>query len=356
MAVASGCSDRKSRNCAVTGNPTNQVSYVELKDQDVLVSVDGHKLTKADVERQVALDVALLKYKGVLLSGGLNAQMKGKLARRVRDQFIARTLLLGDAERKQVQEDAETLAQARLEIAEAYGLDETTNRFDAILVGMKADSRALLEKNIRIAARLYAYINRMAGDKVRIDEKEIDEVVKHGNEKKEQSIRVLAEQREKALKLYGRLQKGEDFQTVAASSDTADEDNGIGEWGEFSLGEVEQLVPKLGPAVSRLAVGDYTPPVECDDAIYIVRLAKKDGSGYASAVNLAPERRTLERIVVKLPVLYEVAPRELIHATLVREKRNGYQKDVLLPELMKRATVTYPSGKITFVQKKGKKE
>lgn len=326
------------------------VLYADLKAGDVLVSVDGRQLTKADVERQITLDVALLKYKGILPAAQVHA-LKGRLARQVRDRFVTQAMLTGVVEREKVVADQQAEAQAWAEVAENYGQEGVSNRLGAILQRLSPEMRQQLEENVKVAARIYACIDHLAGEKVKVTEEEIDEIVKRGTEMKENSLKLLAGQREKALKLYERLQKGEDFSSVAAASDTADEDEGVGSWGDFSIGELEQLIPKLGPAVAKLGVGDHTAPIECDDAIYIVRLRAKEGVGEPSAVNLAPERRTLERIVILLPVMYEVGTREQIRAGVLAEKRNEYQKAVLLPELKRKVSITYPCGTVRFSSK-----
>lgn len=356
LVLASGCSDTPDRATAVSvGGSTNAVLYADLKDADVLVSVDGCQLTKADVERQVALAIALLKQKGILPSSQLDARAKLRLARRVRDQFVAQTLLTNAARRDKVEADEKALSLAWGEVAENYGPEGASNRVELILRRLKPDLRELLEENVKAGAQIYSYIDRKGGDAVKVTEGEIGEVAKQGAEMKQRSIAVLAEQREKALKLFGRLQRGEDFSKVAAESDTADEDEGVGSWGEFSLGQLEQLVPKLGPAVAKLGVGDYTSPIECDDAIYIVRLKAREGSGAPSTVNLAPELRTFERIVVNLPVMYEPGTREEIRTGIQAEKRADFQTKTLLPELRKDATIAYPSGTVQFTVKSKQK-
>lgn len=344
-----GCSDTQDRETAASvGGSTNAVLYADLKDADVLVSVDGCQLTKADVERQVALAIALLRQKGILPTSQIDVRAKLRLARRMRDQFVAQTLLTNAARRDKVEADEKALSLAWEEVAENYGPVGASNRVDLILRRLKPDMRKLLEENVKAGALIYSYIDRKGGDAVKVTEGEIDEVAKRGAEMKQRSISVLSAQREKALKLFGRLQRGEDFSKVAAESDTADEDEGVGSWGEFSLGELEQLVPKLGPAVAKLGIGDYTSPIECDDAIYIVRLKAREGSGAPSAVNLAPERRTFERIVVNLPVMYEPGTREKIRAGVRAEKRTDFQTKTLLPELRKNAAIAYPSGNVRF--------
>lgn len=361
-AVIVGCTDSENRSSA-TGDggvegqvksTTNIVDYADLRDQDILISVDGSGLTKADVERQIALSTALLQFKGSVSEKGLNPKVRMAMARRIRDTFLAQTLLLQCAELNDVAATSETLEEACNEIGATYGRLGMTNAYPTIVAGLNDDLRVLLEKNIQTAGKIYALIKWVGKTKVTVTEADIDEIIRRANEMQANSVKVLGEQRAKAQKAYERLISGESFDTVAGESELADEDEGIGAWGDFSISEFAQLCPELVGQVSQLKVGEFTKPVECADAIYIVELKEKVGSGEISAVRLEPERLTLRRIVFRLPVMYEPGTREEIREGLRDEKRSDYQKNVLLPALLKKATILYPSGDVQFKLKTNK--
>lgn len=361
-AVIVGCTDSENRSSA-TGDggvegqvksTTNIVDYADLRDQDILISVDGSGLTKADVERQIALSTALLQFKGSVSEKGLSERARLAMARRVRDTFVSQTLLLQCAELNDVAATSETHEEARNEIGATYARLGMTNAYPAIVAALNDDLRALLEKNIQTAGKIYALIKWVGKTKVTVTEADIDEIIRRTNEMQANSVKVLGEQRAKAQKAYERLIAGESFDTVAGDSELADEDEGSGAWGDFSISEFAQLCPELVGQVSQLKVGGFTKPVECADAIYIVELKEKVGSGEISAVRLEPERLTLRRIVFRLPVMYEPGSREEIREGLRDEKRSDYQKNVLLPALLKKAKILYPSGDVQFKLKTNK--
>lgn len=361
-AVIVGCTDSENRSSA-TGDggvegqvksTTNIVDYADLRDQDILISVDGSGLTKADVERQIALSTALLQFKGSVSEKGLSERARLAMARRIRDTFVSQTLLLQCAELNDVAVTSETHEEARNEIGATYGRLGMTNAYPAIVAALNDDLRALLEKNIQTAGKIYALIKWVGKTKVTVTEADIDEIIRRTNEMQANSVKVLGEQRAKAQKAYERLIAGESFDTVAGDSELADEDEGSGAWGDFSISEFAQLCPELVGQVSQLKVGGFTKPVECADAIYIVELKEKVGSGEISAVRLEPERLTLRRIVFRLPVMYEPGSREEIREGLRDEKRSDYQKNVLLPALLKKAKILYPSGDVQFKLKTNK--
>ena len=361
-AVIVGCTDSENRSSA-TGDggvegqvksTTNIVDYADLRDQDILISVDGSGLTKADVERQIALSTALLQFKGSVSEKGLSERARLAMARRVRDTFVSQTLLLQCAELNDVAATSETHEEARNEIGATYARLGMTNAYPAIVAALNDDLRALLEKNIQTAGKIYALIKWVGKTKVTVTEADIDEIIRRTNEMQANSVKVLGEQRAKAQKAYERLIAGESFDTVAGDSELADEDEGSGAWGDFSISEFAKLCPELVGQVSQLKVGGFTKPVECADAIYIVELKEKVGSGEISAVRLEPERLTLRRIVFRLPVMYEPGSREEIREGLRDEKRSDYQKNVLLPALLKKAKILYPSGDVQFKLKTNK--
>lgn len=356
VAAVAGCSDsenRSSTTCeddsgAQLESSTNVVDYTDLRDRDILVSVDGSGLTKADVERQIALSTALLQFKGSVSEKGLNPKVRMAMARRIRDAFVSQTLLLQCAELNDVAATSETLEEARNEIGATYGRFGMTNAYSAIVAALNDDLRVLLEKNIQTAGKIYALIKWVGKTKVTVTEADIDGIIRRTNAMQANSVKVLGEQRAKAQKAYERLVAGESFDIVAGESELADEDEGSGAWGDFSISEFAQLCPELVGQVSQLKVGEFTKPVECADAIYVVELKEKVGSGEISAVRLEPERLTLRRIVFRLPVMYEPGTREEIREGLRDEKRSEYQKNVLLPALLKKATILYPSGDVQF--------
>lgn len=354
IVMTSGCHDDK-KPLAKTEPGTNSVIYADLKPSDVLVSVNGESLTKEAVERQISLDAFLFHHKGVIGSTKLSPQVRVRLAKRTRDQQVSRLLLLNAAKQAKLAPDAVKSEIVRKEIVSTYGNAADAGRFDALTKGMPEDLRNLLENNVRDAAMIDAFIEKSGGDRFKVQESEIDEIIKRANDLRQKSIQLLARQREIAQQVYDRLKKGEDFDKVAAISDTAEDDEHIGFWGEFSLGELERMYPDLVTLVSRLGEGEYSKPIEREDAIYIIRLKSRVGVGRESVVTLEPERLTLQRIVFKLPIMYEAGTRDEIRQGTMKDRQNEYQSKILLPKLLKDAQITYPCGKVDFKVKRSDK-
>ena len=126
----------------------------------------------------------------------------------------------------------------------------------------------------------------------------------------------------------------------------------MGAWGEFTPAALDRIYPDLSKQVGELGVGEYTEPLELEDAIHIIRLEARSGAGAESAVTVDPLRWKLQRIVLKLPILYEVGTREQIRAAALKEGRQKFQTETLLPALFKKADILRPNGDVKFAESK----
>ena len=343
-----GCSDSAQNSSAAKG--TNTVSYAAMATNDVLVAVNGTALTKGEVEELVRLDAALLYLKGAIHSPKPDPRLKLRLAKRRQGQFISKVLLLQAAGEAGVVATSNDLEQAWNEIATGYGAPGDANPRATIQSQLRGKLRALLDREVESAALIGAFIAKSAAGKVSVDEAQVEKIIKRGGELKARSRRLLEEQREKARKLHARLEKGEDFMEVAAASDTAVEDESVGAWGEFTPAALDRIYPDLSKQVGELGVGEYTEPLELEDAIHIIRLEARSGAGAESAVTVDPLRWKLQRIVLKLPILYEVGTREQIRAAALKEGRQKFQTETLLPALFKKADILRPNGDVKFAE------
>ena len=356
LLVAAGCGEKASDSSSATADgakkPSDGTPYEMLSSNDVIVAVDGKALTKAELERRVDLTLSLAKLSG-RFPGNLNVPaIRNRFAKNEAERFVAGAILLNAAQAKQVPSAADARVLAERQIIESYG--SADEPYDAFLRRLNPKNREVLGEKVDEAARIYSYILDSAGDAASVSDAEIDDVVAYGNNLKEKSERVLAEQRKKAADIHARLDAGESFELLAADSFTADEDECNGTWGSYTMSALESLYPQVARAVASLPTGEYTAPIELDDGIYIVKLYDREGAGRESAVTLNPEMLTLGRIVVPLPMLYEVGARDAIKFNLLNEKLTRFQTEKLLPELKSKANVDHPNGRIIYTPKKSK--
>ncbi len=357
LVALSGCGEEAS--IAQSNNPRDgtpaateggKVNYIDLGADDVIISVNGNKLTKNEVERRLKLTFAMAKATGKAPGDMTIPKVKMGFARRVPGQFTSEILLIGAAHEKGIVATASSRDYAEKKILASFG-DEGMD-FPQFRQRIPANLRDDLESMIDSASLIQEYLISEAGEAAKITEKEVDEVVEFGQKQKEHSIKVLAEQKRKAEEIYSKLLNGEDFTVLAKDSFTAEEDGGVGDWGEFTPGAIESLYPGIMKSLEPLAAGEFTKPLEFDDGIFIVQLVSREGSPDVSVFSPDPETLTLKRIVVPLPVMYEVATRDEIRRSLLAERLAALQKETILPALSAKARIERPNGTVTFVAPK----
>ena len=344
LIVLAGCGDGASST--PSKGDSGVTLYSNLATNDVIVSVNGVKLTKQDAERRADLSLALVRAKDHFQGNPNDPKIRALFVRRVVGQFISETLISEAARKNGVVPSPDSIERVKGDLLAAFG-DEGLS-FEAFYKKIPTKLRGDLDRNIATAATIHDYIKAQLGDQATVTEKDIDEVVAFGEEKKAESTRLMAEQRQKAVELHKRLLNGEDFSVVAKESYTADDDDCNGTWGEFQPATLESMYPGILKLVSPLKPGEFTAPVEFDEGMYIIQLVSREGSGAPSVFTSQPETLTLKRIVVALPVMYEVATRAAIKHDLLAERMTRFQKEKLLPSLQQKATILWPNGKISY--------
>lgn len=350
-ALFTGCDNRTAVNGKSSLLGQKDISYyADLDTNAVIVSVDGRNLTKQEAERRLELTFALAKAAGNFSGDLKSPAVKALFLRRIPGQFISETLLLNAARGAGIIASRESVEYAQDDVLAAYG-DEGV-AFERFVAKIPKRLRDDLGQMIETGALIHEYLKSRADGLEVISESDIDGVVEFGRKQKALSEKTLVEQRLKAKEIYDRLVAGEDFSELARDSFTAADDNENGEWGEFTPAALESLHPGVVKALSGLGEGEIAKPLELEDGIYIIQLVKREGKGVESVFSSDPETLTLKRIVIPLPVLYEIGSRGEIRKGLLKERLSELQKNKLLPELRAKAHIEYPNGKIAFRENK----
>jgi hypothetical protein len=340
IVVLSGCGDSPSES------EKESTAYSDLDEKGVLLAVDGVSLTKEEAERRLDLEFALLRISGEFIGDIKNPKVRAPYLRRISGQFVSESILANAARASETVPSAEAIRYAQNKIVSSYGSEGMS--FDDFSNRIPANLRESFNSSMEIGALIYEYLKSQAGEAANVSEKDIDEIVELGRQKEAESEKVLSEQRQKADEIYARLLNGEEFAEVAKESFTAEEDNYTGDWGEFTPAALEATHPGIAKELLGLQPGEFTKPLELDDAIYIVQLSRREGEGAQSVFNSNPEKLDLKRIIIPLPVLYGVASRDEIREALISERLVAFQKDRLLPGLFEKAKLEYPNGLIVF--------
>ena len=134
----------------------------------------------------------------------------------------------------------------------------------------------------------------------------------------------------RATNTWEKLKSGADFRAVAREfSEVPREAREGGDWGTLGL---QQLEPdeELAKWAQQLQPGEFSPPIEGDNGLMILRVDSKKGEDYA-----------LSRIYFRLPMFKEVVSKE----ELLKLKKQQHDRAVLEKEikaLLKSAAVERP--------------
>ncbi|MBR3221802.1 MAG: peptidylprolyl isomerase [Kiritimatiellae bacterium] len=146
----------------------------------------------------------------------------------------------------------------------------------------------------------------------------------------------------RATNAWEKLKAKENFKLVARQfSEVPREAKEGGDWGTLGL---QQLEPDedLVKWVQKLRPGQFSPPIEGDNGLMILKVNSKKGDDYA-----------LSRIYFRLPMFQELVDEE----TLVKRKRQQHEQAVLAREIsaiVKAADVVKPKTKKKAHNKKNK--
>ena len=356
LAALCGCQDSSS-DSSTSKEPIDgskaavTTAYSSLATNAVVVVVNGRALTKAELEARVSLTIAMAKSNG-RAPGDLNAPpVKNRLLRKEASRFVAEALLIDAASKAGTAINTNSYALAQRQIVAAFAAN--TGTFENFRSHLSTKCKAQLDARLNDSALIYSYIVNEVGEDAEVTEADIKDVVDFAEKAKSDAEKALAEQRQKADQLYNRLVAGEEFEQVACESFTAEDDSETGEWGDFSYSSLKMLYPDIAKAVDTMNVGEFTKPLELDDAIYLIKLDGIKPSGDGSRDS---EVMSLKRIVIALPVLYEVGTKEAIRCDLTLERINKFQAETLLPRLREQAEISYPNGRILYGTAKSEKK
>lgn len=342
LALFFGCDSSSRKGGGDNKTPlTNGVSFAELRPLDVLVRVDGRPLTKKDVELLLDQKIAMMKVRRPEMKKASREELSRRFIPGIIAQFVSKSLYLDAASKEKVVADAKDEDDIRNNILQAYAPSKVKS-FDAFLKTFPENIQSGILHQVSDDAKIMAYWRRKAPEAFAFKDSDFKAVEEHVAKLNEKSRAVFKQQKEKAEDIYNKILAGTNFIELARShSSTFAEDESSGNWGDFTLREIPY--PEMLEHLSKLKPGEVTRPLELDDAIHIVRLDSREGHGDESTVNLNPEHLKLSRIVVPLPVTYEVGTTNEVRSQLRRERVAARQKE-WLKELRSRAVVEFPSG------------
>lgn len=251
---------------------------------DVLIEVDGTRLTEPQVE-------AILKKRFAAVKEKLTAERKKKLRdewrKRIVDDFVARTLLANEIKRRNIgaseQEINEALQQVKATLQPGTTLED--------LMKQSGTSQAQLREEMAFAVKLDKLVKGAMGKQAKPTDKEIAAFYEKNRKTFSipESVRARhiliakatgddekkkAEKRARAEDIRKQLLAGGNFIELAkANSDCPSKEHG-GDLGEFPRG---QMVKAFDQAVFAQKVNEIGPVVETDFGYHVIQVLERSG-------------------------------------------------------------------------------
>ena len=250
-----------------------------LSPTDVIAEVDGFKLTRAQLDLEV-------KKKMQEMQGKIPAeklpQVTIALRKQLVDDFIVRTLLLNEVNRRKIVATDKEIADAMNVMKESLPAGTTMDEF----MKKSGVSNEQLRQELTLGIRINKLVNTTKTAKATPSEKEIQEFYKKNKEKFRtpetvharhilvaktagDDEKAKAAKRAKAENLRKQLLAGSDFAALAkANSDCPSKDQG-GDLGTFSKG---QMVKPFENAAFSQKKNEIGPVVETDFGFHIIQV------------------------------------------------------------------------------------
>lgn len=326
-----GCSKEEPKVEAVSLNQKQKTSKV-------LITVNGRKLTRANLDSRTELMVKM----STMLNPKISISDIDKLRKKLRGAYLqsfVREVVLDDyLKAKGLQADEKALEEARQAILAAFR-KRGKLKYGDLKRKLGPQSAQLDEYVATSAVDIMACRTILSENATNLPPNWAAEQLRKIKAYNARMVLTNAQAFAQATNVWKKLQGGADFkETAKAFSQLPQEAKDGGEWGVISY---QQLEPdeEVAEWSQKLAVGEFSPPIEGDNGVMILRLDAKKGDDY-----------TLSRIYFKLAMLYE----EIDEKELEKKKIEKDRQDILvrvIGRLMKDAKVVRAKKK-TKVPKK----
>lgn len=224
------------------------ITAYAIAAKDVVATVNGEKITKDDLYQ------VLSKQYG-------SSVIKTLINNKIIEQ---------EAEKENVKINEKDVKKELNKFIEEYGGEDT---FNAAL-----EQSGLTLADFKTDIRNYLKVKEILSPKIKITDKEMKEYFEENKDDYKQQEQVeashiLVDTEEKAKEIKAKLDKGEDFATLAKenSTDTASAEDG-GKLGYFGKGEMTEEFEKAAFAMKS---GEISEPVKTDYGYHIIKVTGK---------------------------------------------------------------------------------
>lgn len=305
--------------------------------EDVIVSVNNHRLTKSDYDEMVVKADRSFRLNNPNAAAGLaTANLKSK-AKIIVTEYINRCLLLDEAQKRGIQIPEQEL-QASISNA-VKNLTARGQKLEQVLTHM-GESKKQFESMIRERMVISALLRQEFGeDRHVVTEEDLqaqrDFYAKYNENCAATNQLVMA----RGQQLVDELNAGADFDTVGLAT-SEEEDLTSVYWGEFNAGEIDD--EKVREAAMNGAIGSVAGPFDTQDGLVIIKILKRteQSAGEGEAVETTVH---LGRILLRLGQNFECPGDKELRSEILRDRQES-QMLPFLAKLRKAAQVRFPCG------------
>jgi peptidyl-prolyl cis-trans isomerase C len=265
--------------------PTSLPSSGAAVPANLVVDVDGHKMTKEQLNAE--LDKRMLVMKDQIPQERLT-EVKDNVRKRLLDDFVTRNLLLDEIKRQKIaatdKDIDEAVAQLTSSLPQGVTIEE--------LMQKNQLTREQMQEEVRLGIQINKLVLASMGGKTKPTSKEINTFYQKNKDKFKQPESVharhilvaraagddektKAEKRSKAEELRRQLLGGADFAQIALKSSDCPSKQSGGDLGTFPRG---QMVKPFEDAAFSQKKGEIGPVVETDFGYHIIQVLDKNSS------------------------------------------------------------------------------
>lgn len=321
-------------------------TIVEMAPGDVIVSVNGAKLTRADYDESVKSSEYVYRLKHP-------ESKQAELVRYVRNraltlvpEYVTKQLLLQEAKRRALKPAPEDIVFMETMMA---GIAKRKGKSVEQFLNEPGKEQEHIRKDVKEQALIRTLRQVEFGDRLVVTDEDINKsknLINQYNSMCEATNRLVQAQAEQVVR---RLRDGADFSQVADEMTQAKKEPG-GFWGEFVRAEIEDA--QLRNLAFTLPVGGISEPVDTPEGLVIIKVLERTGVDSPMAAQEAKVK--LARIVFLLGEFKKMPEDKAIRTELEKRRIESLQRD-WVDGLFKRARVEYPNGTNFFdVAKQGK--
>lgn len=342
-----GCSDSQ-ETISAEPDKNNSIPAVErtVNEKKPLVSIGSNILYDADVEEEVAL-----RRKLALLRNSKTSKNKLEtMSQRLR-KFACRHYIDVQLSRAYLQEcrqaiSAEAISNDYANIIKSHGFTNLNDLFAKLSREEVELMKRGVEDGVAIKQAL-SEVERRAN--IAVKDEEVQRAINRYTQLNDAAIMTNTLIYARGTNIWQKIKSQIVTFEEAAFDFTEMEDEADlgGSWGRFSWQQLASEKP-LRKLLKGMKIGDFTPPIECDNGLCIVKLCGMNKSISTDEEDIDGEEGTeladcefeLARIFLRLPIIWEIPPAEEMRQIICAKKKDEAVTKAF-SEIEKKLTVRY---------------